>query len=250
MKVSIITATYNSEETLEDTMYSIHNQSYNDIEHIVIDGLSKDNTLDIVRKFNSSKIVSEKDNGIYDAMNKGILNASGDIVGILNSDDVYYDNNVINQVVNVFKDKKCDAVFSDLFYVKRNNLDKKIRFWKTGKFKQTSFLEGWHPPHPTLFLNREIYNKYGVFNLNYKLAADFELMLRLFENKKIHVEYLEKPTVKMRIGGASNKSFINIFKQNIEIINAFKLNNIRINPLIYILKRVFIKLKQFKNVYK
>lgn len=248
MKVSIITATYNSDKTILDTLESIKSQTYKNIETIIVDGLSKDNTLNIIKKNSVNKLISEKDDGIYDAMNKGISLSSGDIIGILNSDDIYYNENVIEDVVNVFKNKNCEAVFSDLFYVNKNDTNKKVRFWKTGRFRLNSFFSGWHPPHPTLFLKKSIYDKFGNFDTKYKLAADFELMLRLFEKEKIHVEYLEKPTVKMRLGGASNESLSNIIKQNLEIIDAFKKNKFKINSIIYVLKRMYNKVMQYKLV--
>jgi glycosyltransferase involved in cell wall biosynthesis len=247
MKVSIITATFNSAKTIKDCLQSINSQTYKNVEHIVIDGESVDETLKIINAISpKSIIISEPDSGIYDAMNKGISIATGEIIGILNSDDLYVDDTVISSIVNVFKNKpEIECVYADLFYVKKVEIGEITRVWKTGIYKKYSFAKGWHPAHPTLFLKRDLYKKYGMFNLNYGLAADFEFMLRIFEVKNVISEYLPKPIVYMRQGGATSKSVKNIVKQNIEILEAFKENGIKVSKL-YSLNRIFSKLKQFR----
>ena len=245
MKVSIITAAFNSSDTIKDTLQSIDAQSYNNIEHIIIDGLSTDNTIKIVERFKHNKIIlSEKDNGIYDAMNKGIKKATGDIIGILNSDDLYVDNLVIKKIVNVFQEKKVDCVHAELYYVKKDNTNQIVRHWKSTDFIYGDFKKGWHPAHPTFFVRREIYEKYGLFNLNFQLAADFELMLRFLERYQITTAYLSEPIVRMRLGGATSKNIRNIIKQNFECYKAFKVNGIKV-PFLYFLSRLLPKFKQF-----
>lgn len=246
MKISIITATYNSEKTIADTINSVYNQTYKDIEHIIIDGNSKDKTLEIINKTPNrvTKIVSESDKGIYDAMNKGIEFATGDIIGILNSDDFYNSPNIIGDIIDVFKNTKCDAVYGDLEYVSVADTKKVIRFWKSKEYKKGLFRKGWHPAHPTFFVKREIYEKYGKFNLNYKIAADYEIMLRFIEKHRISVAYLPKVIVKMRVGGVSNKGIKNILQANKESYKAWKDNQMNIS-LIQLLRKPFSKILQY-----
>lgn len=247
MKISIITVTYNSASTIKDTLDSVNSQTYKDIEHIIIDGASSDNTLELVRKYGKrvTTIISEKDKGIYDAMNKGIKAATGEIIGILNSDDFLLEKNIIEKIAKTFEENPdIDAVYSNLYYVKQNSPATKIRFWKSKDFKENSFYYGWHPPHPTLYVKKEVYNKYGLFNLKYPLAADFELMLRFFEKDKIKTKYIDIASVGMRLGGATSKNLSNIKRQNIEIIQAFKDNGLKPSPL-YPLYRLIPKLTQY-----
>jgi glycosyltransferase involved in cell wall biosynthesis len=248
MKISIITATYNSAATVADCILSVNNQTFQNIEHIIIDGGSTDNTIQIVKDTPNriSQIVSEPDKGIYDAMNKGIMLAKGDIIGILNSDDLYQDNLVLEKIAGEFETKKVDCVYADLYYVSKSNTDQVIRHWKTRDYIQGAFKRGWHPAHPTFFVKREVYEKYGLFNLDFNLAADFELMLRLLEHHKISSSYLPQPIVRMRLGGATGKNIQNIIKQNIECYKAFGANGIKVSPL-YPLLRLLPKLKQFFN---
>ncbi|QGY46574.1 glycosyltransferase [Maribellus comscasis] len=249
MKISIITATFNSGANISQCVTSVNEQTCNNIEHIIIDGASKDNTLDIVKSIPNrvTRTVSEPDNGIYDAMNKGIRLASGDIIGILNSDDIYENKNVLSRVAQEFEKDSClEAIHSNLYYVRSNSTNKIIRHWITGDFVPGSFFKGWHPAHPTLFLKREVYEKYGLFDQSFKLAADFEFMLRIFERFRIKSKYLPTPTVKMRLGGATNKSFSNIIKGNVECLRAFRKNNFNI-PVFYTFYRILPKFKQFVN---
>ncbi|MEC5166460.1 glycosyltransferase involved in cell wall biosynthesis [Flavobacterium sp. PL11] len=249
MKISIITVCYNSSKTLRDTIESVLKQTYSNIEYIIIDGNSKDNTIEIIKEyeqiFNERMIwISEPDKGLYDAMNKGIQMATGDVIGLINSDDLFCDYNAIQKVMQLFYNKKTlDSVYADLYYVSQNNTDKIIRRWVTGT--QKPFEDGWHPAHPTLYLKKSIYESYGAFNLKFKLAADFEIMLRFFEKHKISTKYLQEPLVKMRLGGETNKSLGNIYKQNIECIRAFKSNEINVNRFLYPFYRILPKLRQF-----
>lgn len=228
MKISIITATYNSAKTVRDTLESIKRQSYPHVEHLVIDGSSTDETLQIVHQFsNIANVVSEKDEGIYDAMNKGIRLASGEVIGILNSDDVYVDNEVLNEVAAIFADESVDACYADLQYVNETDTTKLVRNWKSGNFTKKSFLFGWMPPHPTLFLRRRVYDKVGNFNLTLKSAADYELMLRVFVRHDFNIRYIPRVIVKMRTGGASNSSFRKRVTANKEDRLAWKINNLK-----------------------
>lgn len=251
MKISIITVSYNSSLTIRDTLASVLNQTYQNIEYIIVDGFSNDNTVDILKEYEPQlkgrmKWISEPDKGLYDAMNKGIQMATGDVIGIINSDDLFCDIHAIEKVMQIFKENESlDSVYADLFYVAQNDTSKIVRRWITGRQKQ--FKYGWHPAHPTLYIKKEVYNKYGLFNLNYKLAADFEIMLRFLEKYCISTYYLQEAFVKMRLGGATNKSFRNIYNQNIECIQAFRLNGLKVNFLLYPFFRIVPKLFQFKK---
>lgn len=229
MKVSIITVTYNSAGTLEQTILSVIKQTYPNIEFIIVDGGSTDDTLKILDKYrvSISKQISEKDNGLYEAINKGIDMAEGDVIGILHSDDFYIHEKVIENYVKLFESKPCDAVYTDLYYVDRDNIDKIKRKWKSGEYKEGSFLYGWMPPHPTFFVRKSMYDKYGKYILNFKTAADYELMLRFIHKNKIRLAYLPEFTVKMRIGGKSNATVQNRLNANTEDRQAWELNGLK-----------------------
>jgi glycosyltransferase involved in cell wall biosynthesis len=227
MKVSIITATYNSESTIADTISSVVNQTYPDIEHIIVDGASTDGTLGIAGSLgHNGPIISERDNGIYDAMNKGIKMATGDVVGILNSDDFYSHDHAIEHVVHSFKKNNRDSVYGDLVYVDANDPSRVLRKWIAGKFQRRHFLKGWMPPHPTFFVKREIYDRLGTFNLDLKSSADYELILRFLFVNKISVEYLPGILVHMRAGGYSNRSWLNRLAAHKEDYHAWRLNGL------------------------
>lgn len=245
-KVSIITVCFNSAETIDDTIQSVVNQSYKNIEYIIVDGLSNDNTLEIVKKYqnNIAKIISEKDKGLYDAINKGIKMATGEIISILNSDDLYQDKEVINDIVNLFETKNLDASYGDLVYVDRLNTDKVIRYWKSGKYKEGMFFKGWMPPHPTFFVKKNIYDQLGAFNLELKSAADYEIMLRFIHKHKIKLGYLPKVIVRMRVGGMSNVSLNNRIKANREDKKAWIINGIKPKPYTLLFKPLS-KISQF-----
>ena len=248
MKISIVTVTYNSAVTLRDTMESVLAQTYKEIEYIVVDGASKDGTVNIIREYEPKfegrmRWVSEKDRGLYDALNKGFRMAIGDVIGIINSDDLLAEPQAIEKVMNVFmQNKHADAVYADLFYVAQHDTSKIIRNWVSGK--QRPFRYGWHPAHPTFYVKREIYQKYGLFDLDFKLAADFELMLRLIERYHIKTVYLQEPLARMRLGGATSKNLKNIIKGNRECIQAFKKNELPVG-ILYPFYRLLPKLRQF-----
>lgn len=248
MNFSIITVTYNSAATLRDTIQSVLTQSYPNIEYILVDGASKDNTVDIIKEYEPQfngrlRWISEKDKGLYDAMNKGFRMATGDVIGIINSDDLLAESDAIGKVMRCFEENPdAEAVYADLYYVAQNDTSKIIRHWISGK--QRPFRYGWHPAHPTFYVKREVYQKYGLFDLGFKLAADFELMLRLIDKYSIKLTYLPEALVRMRLGGATSKNFANIKKQNIECVNAFKKNGLKVSCL-YPLFRLLPKLKQY-----
>ena len=228
MKISIVTATYNSAATVADTLDCIRRQDHPDIEHIIVDGGSKDDTLDIVRRFpHVARMVSGKDKGIYDAMNKGIGLATGDIIGILNSDDIYTDDTVLSLVANAFADDSVMTVYADLQYVYPDDLNRIQRTWRTGRFKKNNFYYGWMPPHPTFFVSREVYDRAGLFNLDLRSAADYELMLRILLKLEMTARYIPKVIVKMRAGGMSNASLFNRLRANKEDRMAWKINGLR-----------------------
>jgi glycosyltransferase involved in cell wall biosynthesis len=229
LKISVITVTYNSEATIEETIRSVAAQDYPGKEHIIIDGGSTDGTLGIISKFrvHISKFVSEKDEGLYHALNKGISLADGDIVAILHSDDFYTSQDVLSSYAKLFEDPSCEAAYSDLYYVDRENTDKVKRKWKSGHYKPGAFLFGWMPPHPTFFVRRELYARYGGFDTRLKSAADYELMLRFIHRFGVRLCYLPVFTVKMRTGGKSNESVGNRIRANKEDRQAWALNGLR-----------------------
>ncbi len=245
MKVSIITVAYNSDQTIEDTIKSVLSQDFSEIEYIIIDGGSTDRTIDIINRYKDkiATIVSEPDQGIYDGMNKGVALATGDIVGILNSDDFYSNNGVISSVVSQFKDG-VDAVYADLVYVDQLQTEKIIRKWISGEYVHGAFKKGWMPPHPTLFVKNEIYKNYGSYSLELKSAADYEFILRVIHKHKINLNYLPEIIVKMRAGGVSNASFKNRINANKEDRLAWKMNGLKPGKLTFIRKPLS-KIKQF-----
>jgi glycosyltransferase involved in cell wall biosynthesis len=233
MKVSVITISYNSVDTIEDTIQSVIEQDYHNLEYVLIDGGSTDGTLKIIEKYRNriTKFITEKDQGIYDAMNKGISMASGEVVGILNSDDIYTDKHVISDMVSTLGE--ADAVYADLVYVKRENTEEVVRYWQAGQLKPNSFHQGWMPPHPTFFLRKKCYDSFGRYNLSLRSAADYELMLRMVVKHKISVNYLPRIITKMRVGGQSNITLKNRLKANKEDREAWKINGL--NPYFYTL---------------
>ena len=242
MLISLVTVTYNSFETVEGTLTSVDSQTNSFLEHIIIDGESSDNTLKICNDFGHiSKIISEPDKGIYDALNKGIKNSTGEIIGFLNSDDTFYDENSLKIISEAF-DENTDCVFGDLIYTDQN--EKVKRIWKGSDFKKGAFQKGWMPAHPTFYCRRSIYEKFGLYNDTYKIAGDFELMLRFFEKHNIRSKYIPQTLVNMKIGGVSNssiKSKMDILKEE---FRAFKQNKISVNKLSYIFHKA-LKIKEF-----
>ncbi len=244
MKVSLITTSFNSEKTIEDCIASIAAQNYNDIEHIIIDGDSSDKTMEIVKKNRStiSKIISEPDHGPYDAFNKGINTSTGDLIGFLHSSDYFFSNNIISKIVETLKKTTTDSIYGDLVYV--NNDKEIVRSWTAGGYKKNNFLYGWMPPHPTFFVKRKIYEKFGLFELNFGSAADFELMLRFLYFNSVTTSYLPEKITCMRVGGLSDGGIASRLKAHVYDWKAWRVNGGYKFPFWTILKPLR-KIKQF-----
>lgn len=233
LKISIITAVYNNCNTIAQAIESVLSQDYPTIEYIIIDGCSKDGTVEIIRHYEEriSKWVSEPDHGIYDAMNKGLQMATGDVIGLLNSDDFYESSDILSSIALIFQRENPDALYGDLLYVDAQNTNKIVRYWKSKAFHKDAFLKGWMPPHPTFFVKTEVYKRYGYFDTRLKSAADYELMLRFIHKNQIRLAYLPRILVRMRTGGISNQSWKNRFQANQEDYLAWRLNNLK--PRVY-----------------
>ncbi|MFD2284861.1 glycosyltransferase [Pedobacter petrophilus] len=247
MKISIITVVYNNHKTIKTAIDSVLGQHYQNIEYIIIDGNSTDGTTDFIYSYGDSisKVISEPDKGIYDAMNKGIALCTGEVIGILNSDDVYAHRNVLSEVMKQFtEDAALDLVYGDLVYVKNNDLDQVVRTWISKPYYPKFFEDGHVPPHPSLFIKRSVYQKVGLFNLEMRLAADYEFMLRLFKLHQYKSKYLNHLLVKMRLGGATNASIKNIVNGNLEILRAWKINHLKA-PFLLMPRRIAKRLIQF-----
>ena len=252
MKFSIITATYNSESTVKDCLDSVKGQSWSSIEHIIIDGASRDKTLKIVEKHAAKctaknrtvKIYSEPDTGLYDALNKGISKASGDIIGFVHSDDMLADKFTLEEIHNAFIKNGADGIYGDLVYIKRANSDKVVRSWKSGVFQTGKLKYGWMPAHPSLYLKKTIYDNYGLFDLNYKISADYDFILRVFSSEALRFRYIPQLLVKMRIGGESNNGIRNIRNKSMEDYRILKNNKIS-KPLWVLACKNMRKLPQF-----
>jgi len=245
MKVSIITATWNSEDTISKTIDSCLAQEYKDIEHIFIDGLSMDRTIEIIKTsgLDQKKVFSEKDLGIFDALNKGISRSSGEIIGFLHSDDFFYDSKTVKKIVNLFKKTRCDAIYGDLEYVSKKNRNKIVRYWKSGNYKLKNLKDGWMPPHPTFFMKADLYRRLGNFNTNYKISSDYDAMLRYLSKGDLRIEYIPEVLIKMTLGGNSNKDIRNITMKMKEDYHIMKEHNL---PALRCLfgKNIY-KIKQF-----
>ena len=228
MKISIITVSFNSAATIRDTLKSVASQDHPYTEHIIVDGGSTDDTLKIISEFpHVSKLVSEKDNGLYHAMNKGITMATGEVIGILNSDDVYAEACVLSKVALAFEDTTIRACYGDLQYVSAANLDIVVRSWKAGYIKPSDFYYGWMPPHPTFFVRRSVYNHVGLFDTSLNSSSDYELMLRILLKNKMKASYIPQILVKMRVGGLSSSSFRQRLRANKEDRIAWKMNELK-----------------------
>ncbi len=241
MKISIITATYNSEAHIADCVRSVNSQTYDNIEHIIIDGASKDNTLVIINSIPNriTKIVSEPDKGIYDAMNKGIRMATGDVIGILNSDDFFTSDDVIKTVVDTFKNNDIDALYGDVHFVNPDDLTKSVRYYSSSIFKPSLFRFGFMPAHPSFYMKRACYEKYGLYALDYKIASDYDLLIRYLYKEKINYKYLKKDFVTMRTGGVSTENFNSRVTLNREIVKACKKYGIKTNMFLLSLKYLY-----------
>ena len=246
MKISIITVCYNSATTITDTLCSVGDQSYDDIEHIVVDGGSSDGTIDLVNRHGKRvrKIVTGPDGGIYDAMNKGLALATGDYVAYLNSDDFYPGKTVIQQVAKAIHETNADAIYGDLSYVKRNDPKVRVRYWKSQMFQSGSFVRGFSPPHPTFFMKRNLLDELGGFDLAYSLASDFDLMFRALEIKKYTSSYLPLELTRMRTGGATNISLKNIICQNQEILRSLRSHGAGVSTTGFILRKLLSRIRQ------
>lgn len=229
MKISIITAVYNNEKTIGDALSSIFAQTYNNVEKVLIDGASSDSTFSILKKHALSTDIlnSESDKGIYDALNKGLKLSSGDVIGLLHSDDLFADEEVVSKIANIFiHNSDIDAVYGDLVYVDKRKTGKVIRYWRAGSFSSSKLTNGWMPPHPTLYLRRSVYEKHGGFDTQYHIAADYDFMLRVLSDESLKIHYLPEVIVKMRTGGASNRSLKNIIHKSFEDYRALRANKI------------------------
>lgn len=247
--ISVITVTYNSEKTLQETINSIRDQKYPKLEYIVVDGGSNDSTIEIIKR-NSDIItywVSEPDKGLYDAMNKGIFIAKGEIIGILNSDDIYANSKILKTINSKYQNHSSDLIYGNLGLYDQK-LKRKIRNWKSSYFIKNNFRKGWHPPHPSLFVSKNCYEKVGCYDLNYRICADFEFMLRAFEVFNCTFTYIDVEIVKMRHGGKSTGSLKNIIDGNLQIYSAFKKNNYKVSPFYFVL-RVIPKIREALNQY-
>ena len=245
MKISVITATWNSEETIEDTLRSLNSQDYSDIEHIIVDGASTDATLDYVQRYgdNVNTVISEKDNGIYEALNKGINASTGDVIGFLHSDDLYANQNVLSRVAEEFTNDATDATYGDLAYVAKDNVTKIVRSWVSGPFDRSKMKNGWMPPHPTFYMRRKYYKALGGFNPKYMISADYDSILRYLWKNELNPSYIPEVLAIMRLGGKSNNSLSNIIKKSLEDKNA--MIEYGIPPFRGLLGKNFSKIPQF-----
>lgn len=241
MKISVITVCLNAYPHVRDAIESVSSQSWYDLEYIVVDGASDDGTLEEIKRCSDSisRWVSEPDRGVYDAMNRGIRMASGDIIGFLNADDVYASPHIVELVAASFSQPGVDACYGDLVYVSPSDINKVVRYWKSGPFTPGLFARGWVPPHPTFYVRREIYQRLGGFDLSYSIGNDIELMIRFLEKYRINAVYLPEIMVKMRMGGISNRNVMNVIRQNIEIIRAARRNGIAVSPFIFLFSKIF-----------
>ena len=245
-KISIITVAFNSVKTIQDTIESILLQDYKNIEYIVIDAGSSDGTVEIIKSFGDkiTYFISESDHGIYDGMNKGIKAASGDLIGILNSDDFYPNSFILSNVAKTFVDSECDAVYGDLVYVRDYDKNKIVRYWQAGAYSALKIKNGWMLPHPTFFVKKSIYNRFGLYNTELKRAADYEMILKLLYKQNISVKYIPMILVNMRMGGASNSSLRNRIRANKEDGLAWTKNQLN-KPTFIRIKKPLQKIRQF-----
>ncbi|MBU3564456.1 glycosyltransferase [Polynucleobacter sp. MWH-HuK1] len=239
LKCSIVTVVFNGGDSIEDAIRSVLEQTYDNIEYIIIDGGSTDETLNIIRKHEEhiDYWVSEKDAGIYDAMNKGIAIATGEVVGFLNSDDMFALPSAVAKIAAVFEDRSIDACYADLMYVSQDNRTI-VRYWKSSQFVMGSFGLGWNPPHPTFYVRSRVFKRFGGFDLSIKIASDVDLMMRYLERYKIRAVYISQALIRMRVGGVSNKSLKSILRQNKEVINALKKNGVRFSLIKFAARKI------------
>ncbi len=228
MKISVITAVYNNRDTVAQALDSALAQTHPDVELIVIDGGSTDGTLQVLQDYADrlAVLVSEPDRGIYDALNKGIARASGDVVGFLHSDDLFADASVLSRIAAAFADPSVDSVYGDLLYVSKDDPSRVVRTWRAGVFTPGKLAHGWMPPHPTFYVRRAVYEKLGGYDTSYRIAADYDCVLRLLGKGGVRAAYIPEVLVKMRVGGASNRSLSNILKKSREDYRALRVNGV------------------------
>ncbi len=228
MKISIVTAVYNRERTIGEALASVASQSHGNVEHLIIDGASKDATLAIVRSLTDPRVVlvSEPDNGIYDALNKGITRATGDVIGLMHSDDLFAHDRVLEKVAAAFADPAIDLVYGDLDYVAAADVSRVVRHWRSGDYSPEKLRRGWMPPHPTVFARARVFKDHGLYDTSYRIAADYEAMLRFFGRAGLRSAYIPEVLVKMRTGGLSNRSLGHIMLKSREDLRAMRTNGV------------------------
>jgi glycosyltransferase len=245
LKISVITAVYNRVSTIGEALDSVRAQTWPDVEHVVIDGASTDGTLELLqtRRNEFAVLISEPDKGIYDALNKGIARAAGDVVGLMHSDDLYADENVLADVAAAFADPQIDAVYGDLDYVAQGDTSKVIRRWRSGEYSPALLSRGWMPPHPTLYLRRTVVDRWGAFDASYRIAADYDAILRYFGRGGIRPAYIPRVLVRMRVGGESNRSVARILRKSKEDYTALRKN--QVGGFVTLARKNFSKVGQF-----
>jgi glycosyltransferase len=245
IKISVVTAVYNNIQTVGETINSILSQSYAEVELIVIDGASTDGTLAVLETYRShfDVLLSEKDQGIYDALNKGIQHATGDVVGFLHADDVFENCEVLTKIAAAFQDTSIDAVYGDLVYVRHDDIRQVIRYWKSGYYDDTALSRGWMPPHPTFYVRRSVYERLGSFDTHYRIAADYDTVLRFLAVGKIRATYIPDVLVRMRVGGISNRSLKTIISKSCEDIKILRCN--QVGGFMSLIQKNLNKLSQF-----
>lgn len=228
MKISIITVSFNSAQTIQDTIESVLSQDYPSVEYIVVDGASKDGTVDILKSYGDKiKWISEPDKGIYDAMNKGLKLATGEVIGIIGSDDFYPNNHVLSHIMQAFAEFGTDSVYGDKQYVDFHDKNKIVRYWQTGEYHKDNWLNGWMIPHLAFYLKKSVYDKNGYYLTDFKCSGDYELMLRMLYKYQISTHYLPELVITMRTGGTSNASFKHRIRANKEDRRAWSINNLK-----------------------
>jgi glycosyltransferase len=247
MKISVITVSFNAAATLGDTLVSAANQTYPELEHILIDGGSQDETREVVQLHGKhlAKFISESDDGLYDAMNKGLHQASGDVIGFLHADDLFAHNDVIKKIASAFDDPKVEAIYGDLIYVKQTNTNDVVRYWKSGDFSFNKLSSGWMPPHPTFYVRRSVYEKIGGFDTKYRISADYDSIVRFLFVEKINIKYLPEILVVMRLGGISNRSIKTIIKKSKEDYKIMQLH--KLGGVLTLLQKNISKIFQFSK---
>jgi len=247
MRISVITVVKDGADTIADNFESVLAQTHRDIEHIVIDGASTDDTMRVVERYADrlAVVVSEPDDGLYDAMNKGIALATGEIIATLNADDVYADPTVLETVAKEFEDPDVEATFGNLVYVDRNNIDRVVRYWESQPYKLGLFERGWIPAHPTFFVRANVYERFGAFNTDYKIQSDFDLCLRFLRVHRIRSRFIPMIMVRMRMGGVSNRSLGSILAGNLESFRSCRAHGLRVNPVTFFAKKWLSRLPQF-----